>query len=113
MVGEMIGFYPIEVSINAIRNDILRGSTLSNAMGKHKVYDNKLISMVAVAEEINALDTMFGRLAKEYNDEVEHKTKMIGVVIEPLIIVFIGLIVGIVMVAMYAPMFDLSKIING
>jgi type IV pilus assembly protein PilC len=38
---------------------------------------------------------------------------MIGVVLEPIIIIFIGLIVGIIMVAMYAPMFDLSKIING
>ncbi len=113
MVKGMIGFYPIEASIDVIGKDILRGSSLSNAMRKHSIYENKLISMVSVAEEINELDTMFGRLAEEYNEEVEHKTKMLGVVMEPLIIVFIGAIVGIVMVAMYAPMFDLSKIING
>lgn len=112
LVKDMIGYYPIESSIEAIRKDILRGINFSVTMGKHYIYDNKLISMVAVAEEINELDSMFERLAEEYNDEVEHRTKMIGVVVEPLIIVFIGLIVGIVMIAMYAPMFDLSKIIG-
>ncbi|MBQ4821390.1 type II secretion system F family protein [Aquimarina sp. MMG016] len=113
MVKKMIGFYPIESSIDGIRNDIIKGVPFAAAMKKHKIYEYKLISMVEVAEEINELDTMFSRLADEYDEEVEHKTKMIGVVLEPLIIIIIGGIVGLIMVAMYAPMFDLSKIING
>ncbi|NHF58999.1 type II secretion system F family protein [Flavobacteriaceae bacterium TP-CH-4] len=113
MVKKMIGFYPIENSIEPIRKDIIKGSSFSKAMAKHHIYEYKMISMVEVAEEINELDAMFSRLADEYDEEVEHRTKMIGVVLEPLIIIFIGLIVGIIMVAMYAPMFDLSKIING
>ncbi|SEK29881.1 type IV pilus assembly protein PilC [Aquimarina amphilecti] len=113
MVKKMIGFYPIESSIDPIRNDVIKGIPFAAAMKKHKIYEYKLISMVEVAEEINELDTMFSRLADEYDEEVEHKTKMIGVILEPLIIIVIGLIVGLIMVAMYAPMFDLSKIING
>lgn len=113
MVRKMIGFYPIESSIEPIRKDIIKGSSFSAAMSKHSIYGYKLISMIEVAEEINELDTMFSRLADEYDEEVEHRTKMIGVILEPLIIIFIGLIVGVIMVAMYAPMFDLSKIING
>jgi type IV pilus assembly protein PilC len=113
MVKKMIGFYPIEISIEPIKNDIIKGSSFSTAMAKHTIYEYKLVSMIKVAEEINELDTMFSRLADEYDEEVEHRTKMIGVVLEPLIIIFIGLIVGVIMVAMYAPMFDLSKIING
>ena len=113
MVKKMIGFYPIESSIDPIRNDIIKGVPFATAMKKHKIYEYKLISMVEVAEEINELDSMFSRLADEYDEEVEHKTKMIGVVLEPMIIIIIGLIVGLIMVAMYAPMFDLSKIING
>ncbi len=113
MVQKMIGFYPIEVSIDAIKKDIIRGISFAAAMKKHKIYEYKLISMVEVAEEINELDTMFSRLADEYDEDVEHKTKMIGVILEPLIIIIIGSIVGLIMVAMYAPMFDLSKIING
>lgn len=113
MVKKMIGFYPIESSIDEIRKDVIKGIPFATAMKKHKIYEYKLISMVEVAEEINELDTMFSRLADEYDEEVEHKTKMIGVVLEPMIIIIIGLIVGLIMVAMYAPMFDLSKIING
>ncbi len=113
MVKKMIGFYPIEQSIDPIKNDIIKGVSFSKAMSKHSVFEYKLVSMVEVAEEINELDTMFSRLADEYDEEVEHKTKMIGVILEPLIIIFIGLIVGVIMIAMYAPMFDLSKIING
>jgi len=113
MVKKMIGFYPIESSIDSIRKDVIKGVPFATAMKKHKIYEYKLISMVEVAEEINELDTMFSRLADEYDEEVEHKTKMIGVILEPVIIIVIGLIVGLIMVAMYAPMFDLSKIING
>nr|WP_299384802.1 type II secretion system F family protein [Allomuricauda sp.] len=113
MVKKMIGFYPIESSIDDIKRRIIKGSSLSSAMEKHPIYENKLISMIAVAEEINELDAMFGRLADEYDEEVEHRTKMIGVILEPAIIILIGLIVGTIMIAMYAPMFDLSKIING
>ena len=68
--------------------------------------------MVKVAEQINKLDEMFERLAKQYDEETQHQTKMIGVVIEPLIIVIIGAIVGVVLIAMYSPMFDLSKILQ-
>ncbi len=113
MVKKMIGFYPIESSIDSIRKDVIKGVPFAAAMKKHKIYEYKLISMVEVAEEINELDTMFSRLADEYDEEVEHKTKMIGVILEPVIIIVIGLIVGLIMIAMYAPMFDLSKIING
>jgi len=113
MVKQMIGFYPIESSIDPIKNAIVKGASFSTAMENFSIYDYKMISMVRVAEEINELDTMFSRLAEEYDEEVEHGTKMIGVILEPVIIIFIGLIVGLIMVAMYAPMFDLSKIING
>ena len=113
MVKKIIGFYPIESSIDLIKKDVIKGISLASAMKKHSIYEYKLLSMVEVAEEINELDTMFSRLADEYDEEVEHKTKMIGVIMEPIIIIVIGLIVGLIMIAMYAPMFDLSKIING
>ena len=112
MVKKIIGFYPIESSIDTIKSDIVKGVPFATAMKKHKIYEYKLTSMVAVAEEINELDTMFSRLADEYDEAVEHKTKMIGVILEPMIIIIIGGIVGLIMVAMYSPMFDLSKIIN-
>ncbi len=112
LVQKMISFYPIESSLEIIKKEITKGVPLSKALENFAIYDFKLISLVKVAEQVNQLDTMFERVAKQYDDEVQHQTKMIGVVMEPLIIVIIGLVVGTVLIAMYAPMFDLSKIIQ-
>ena len=112
LTQKMIRFYPIEHSLLQVKNDIMKGGTLGESLEKHGVYDHKLVSMIKVAEQINQLDEMFEKLTTQYNEEVEHQTKMIGVVLEPLIIMIIGLIVGVIMIAMYSPMFDLSKIIG-
>jgi type IV pilus assembly protein PilC len=112
LTSKMIGYFPIETSIENIKTDVTKGISLSDSMRKHTIYENKLISMIEVAEQINELDSMFERLTHQYNEEINHQTKMIGVVLEPLIIIFIGVIVGVIMISMYAPMFDLSKIIR-
>ncbi|WP_431244371.1 type II secretion system F family protein [Flavobacterium sp. P21] len=112
LTSKMIGFYPIEIAIYQIKEDITRGASLNESLKKHSVFENKLVSMVEVAEQVNQLETMFERLTEQYNEEISHQTKMIGVILEPLIIIVIGVIVGVIMVSMYAPMFDLSKIIN-
>jgi type IV pilus assembly protein PilC len=112
LTAKMIGFYPIEAAIEEIKEDITRGSSLSDSLKKHPVFENKMVSMIDVAEQVNQLDTMFDTLGEQYNEEISHQTKMIGVVVEPMIIIVIGIIVGVIMVSMYAPMFDLSKIIK-
>ncbi|WAC03960.1 type II secretion system F family protein [Lacinutrix neustonica] len=112
LVQKMIAFYPPENSLESVKLEITKGGLFSKALSKHSIYDFKLISLISVAEQINELDAMFERLAKQYDEEVQHQTKMIGVVMEPLIIVIIGIVVGTVLIAMYSPMFDLSKIIQ-
>lgn len=112
LIKKMINYYPIESTITKITDDIVKGKSLGNSMANHKVYDRNLVSMIKVAEEVNQLDTMFDTLSTQYSEDVEYKTKTIGVIMEPLIITIIGLIVGVIMIAMYLPMFDLSKILN-
>jgi len=112
LTSKMIGFYPLESSIEKIKHDVIKGMSLSQSLKNHSIYDQKMVSMISVAEEVNQLDTMFERLAEQYNEEINHESKLIGVILEPMIIIIIGAIVGVIMVAMYAPMFDLSKIIK-
>ena len=112
LVQRMISFYPLESSLDMIKKEVTKGTLFSKALAKHSIYDFKLVSLVDVAEQVNKLDDMFERLSKQYDEEVQHQTKMIGVIMEPLIIVIIGLVVGTVLIAMYSPMFDLSKIIQ-
>ncbi|MBX2828092.1 MAG: type II secretion system F family protein [Flavobacteriaceae bacterium] len=113
MVRNIIGFYPIAKALEKTEKDITKGIGLGDSLSKSSIFDSNLISMVRIAEQINELDSMFVRLAKQYDDEVEHKTKVMGTIIEPLLILFIGGIVGVIMISMYAPMFDLSEVIGG
>jgi type IV pilus assembly protein PilC len=112
LVEEMIGFYPLEEAIRHTKKEILAGNQLHTGLGQFKVLDKRLISLIKIAEEINQLDQTFVRLTKQYNDEIEYRTKLMGTIIEPAIIVIIGLVVGVIMVAMYLPMFNLSNVIK-
>ncbi len=112
LIKKMINYYPIESSIDTITTNIVSGKSLGKSMSEFKVYDTNMVSMIKVAEEVNQLDDMFNKLSTQYSEDVEYKTKTIGVVMEPLIITVIGAIVGVIMIAMYLPMFDLSKILN-
>ena len=112
MIEEMIGFYPIEEAVRQIRKEILSGESLNSGLAKFPIFDKRLVSLVKIAEEINQLDSTFERLTKQNQEDIEFRTKLIGTIIEPLIIVLIGAIVGIIMVSMYLPMFNLSNVIK-
>jgi len=112
LVQKMISFYPIEQALEQVKIDVTKGKGLGESLSQFKVFDVHMVSMLTISERVNELDTMFLNLAHHYEAEVEHKTKLMGTIIEPLLIVFIGGIVGLIMVSMYAPMFDLSKVIG-
>jgi type IV pilus assembly protein PilC len=112
LVEEMIGFYPLEFAMQEIKKDILKGESFHHGMAKFPIFDKRMVSLVKIAEEINQLDATFDRLTKQNQEDIEFRTKLIGTIIEPLIIVIIGLIVGVIMVAMYLPMFNLSNVIK-
>ncbi|WP_443946643.1 type II secretion system F family protein [Pedobacter sp. AW1-32] len=109
MVRLMITFYPIEESLLQAEKDILLGSSLSSTLAKHDFYPVKFIQMIRIAEEVNRLEYFFEQLADQYTEEVEYKTNAISGLLEPLIIIFLGLAVGIILIAMYLPMFQMSN----
>jgi type IV pilus assembly protein PilC len=112
LVKKMVGFYPIERSLNEVQNDILKGTPLHISLSKYKIYNKRMISLLKVAEEVNQLDAMFLRLAKQYSEEVEHQTNILGSLIEPVMIIFLGLLVAGILIAMYLPIFQMSTSIG-
>jgi type IV pilus assembly protein PilC len=62
-----------------------------------------------VGEETNQLDYFFARISEQYIEEVEYQTSTLSSVMEPLIIIFLGLIVGTILISMYLPMFEMSN----
>lgn len=109
LIKKMIGFYPIEMALTEIEEDILQGKSLHKSMGEHEVFPKRLVSLVKVGEEVNQLDIFFDKIAKQYTDEIEHQTGLIGSLIEPIMIIFLGLVVGLILIAMYLPLFQLSN----
>lgn len=109
LVQKMAGFYPIEASLKQVHADITRGSSLHESLAKFPVYNKRMISLIRVAEEVNQLDLMFDKLSKQYTEEISHETSVLGSVIEPLMIVLLGLMVAVILIAMYLPMFKLSS----
>ncbi|MFY9309383.1 MAG: type II secretion system F family protein [Bacteroidia bacterium] len=112
LVKKMVGFYPLEISLQTIQDDILKGQPLHQSLAKFKIYNRRMISLIKVAEEVNQLDTIFLKLSKQYSDEVEHQTSILGSLIEPAMIIFLGIFVAIILVAMYLPLFQMSSTVG-
>jgi len=106
---QMISYYPIESSLAVVENDIMRGKPLHQSLEQFKVYPSKLIQLIKVGEETNQLDYFFGRISDQYIEEVEYKTSTLSSMMEPLIIIFLGLIVGVILISMYLPLFQMSN----
>ncbi len=108
LVRRMIRFHPLSTSLEAAEKDILQGESFHKSLAKFPLYDRKMIALLKVGEEVNQLDFFFAKLATQCHEEVEHRSALLSSALEPLIIIFLGLIVGIILVAMYLPLFQLS-----
>lgn len=109
LVRQMIGFYPIETSLAKVEKAIMGGDSLHSSLARFPFYPAKLVQLIKVGEEVNRLDYFFGKISDQYTEEVEYKTGTISSLLEPLIIIFLGLVVGLVLIAMYLPMFQMSN----
>jgi type IV pilus assembly protein PilC len=106
---QMIGYYPIESSLQKVEDDIMQGKSLHQSLQQFSIYPRKMIQLVKVGEETNQLDYFFAKISDQYIEEVEYKTSTLSSMMEPLIIIFLGLIVGVILIAMYLPLFQMSN----
>ncbi|MHB9154484.1 MAG: type II secretion system F family protein [Endomicrobiales bacterium] len=99
---------PIEQVINTIKGRVIEGSTLSSEMERSPVFPRMVCRMTAVGEKSGKLDEMFNKLSDYYNDEVDALVSSMSSIIEPALIIFLGFIIGIVVVTMYLPIFKMA-----
>jgi type II secretory pathway component PulF len=112
MVKKMIRFVPLQDALEKVENNILKGNSLSSSLKENTLFDNRIISLVKVAEETNQTEYVFKQLSEQYNQEVVQQSKIMTTVLEPFIILFVGVLVAVLLVAMYLPMFQLSSAIG-
>ncbi len=102
----------IEYAVMDVRAAVSEGKTLAEPLMKAKVFPPMVTHMIAVGESTGALDTMLGKIADFYDDEVDNAVANLTAMMEPMLMVFLGGGVGFIVVAMYLPIFRIMTLIK-
>lgn len=112
IVGETSGNLVIERATRAVKESVRTGQSLSAPLASHAIFPPMVVQMMAVGEDTGALDTMLEKVSDFYDQEVEATTEALTSLIEPLMIVVIGGIVGGMIIALYMPIFSVFNLIQ-
>ena len=103
----------IEKAIDNMRASIKEGESIAGPLKESNVFPPMVIRMIDVGERTGALDEMLTKIADFYEDQVDTAVTGLTQMLEPVILVFLGVIVGGILIAMYMPMFAMTNIIKG
>ncbi|MDA0266958.1 MAG: type II secretion system F family protein [Cyanobacteria bacterium] len=112
IVRDTAGNQVISNAIDDARSEIQTGGMISLALQQHRCFPVMAIQMISIGEETGELDQMLMKVADFYEDEVEQAVKALTSIMEPLMIVFLGGMVGSILVSMYLPMFKIMEIVQ-
>ena len=112
LTRKVISCYPLEIGLEVVEDEVMKGSSLSAAMESNPFFDEKTVALIKVGEEVNQLEEMFLELSDEYYEDFEQQTEVLNKFLEPALILFLGVVVGAILVALYLPMFKLSSSFN-
>ncbi len=110
-VGGASGNYVYAEATKKIQSDVSTGVSLTNAMQNTNVFSSMVVQMVAIGEESGSLDNMLSKVADFFEAEVDDAVDALSSLLEPLIIVILGVLVGGMVVAMYLPIFKLGQVV--
>jgi type IV pilus assembly protein PilC len=110
-VGGAAGNYIYKTATDKIQMEVATGTSLTAAMTNANVFPTMVLQMCAIGEESGALDHMLGKAADFYEAEVDDMVEGLSSLMEPIIIVFLGTIIGGIVVAMYLPIFKLGQVV--
>ena len=113
IVSQTVGNVVMEKAIKTAAQDIERGEGISAALGKHPVFPTMIIRMVIAGEQTGKIDNMLERVADFLDEEIETTLSGLTSLIEPMLIVFLGVVVGGMVICMFLPIFKLPEIVNG
>jgi type IV pilus assembly protein PilC len=112
IVAETSGNYVVSKAVRETQAAVKRGDPLSKKLEEHPVFPPMVVQMMAVGEETGALDEMLDKIADFYDQEVEATVDALTSLIEPLLIVVMGVCVGGMIISLYLPMFNIIKLIK-
>lgn len=111
-VGGAAGNYVYKAATRQIQSEVSTGTSLTSAMQSTQLFPNMVNQMVAIGEESGALDAMLGKVADFYEAEVDDAVEALASLMEPMIMVVLGVLIGGMVIAMYLPIFKLGAVIG-
>jgi type IV pilus assembly protein PilC len=108
-VGGASGNYVYQLATKEIQREVSTGSSLTTAMTNTAIFPNMVLQMVSIGEESGALDSMLGKVADFYEAEVDDAVEALSSLMEPMIMVVLGTLIGGMVIAMYLPIFKMGQ----
>jgi len=112
IVSQTVGNVVMEKAIKTAAGDIERGEGISAALGKNPIFPSMIIRMISAGEQTGNIDNMLERVANFLDEEIEATLSGLMSLIEPMLIVFLGVVIGGMVICMFLPIFNLANIVN-
>ena len=112
IVATTSGNTVMEKALKVAATDIERGESISSSLAKHPVFPTMIVRMITAGEQTGKIDNMLERISDFLDDEIETILSGLTSLIEPILIVFLGVVVGGIVICMFLPIFKMSDIIN-
>ncbi len=112
IVSKTAGNRVIEKAVNSVRVSIREGESISEPLMKSKVFPPLVVRMISVGEKTGELEKMLSKIADFYDDQVDATISGITSLIEPLVIAFLGIVIGSIVICMFLPIFKLSTLVS-
>jgi len=112
IVSKTAGNKVIETAILNARASIREGETIAEPLGRSNIFPPMVIQMISVGESTGALDSMLTKIAEFYEDEVDVAVGNLTSMLEPLLMIFLGVVIGGVVIAMYLPIFQMASAVG-
>jgi type IV pilus assembly protein PilC len=103
----------VEKVIFEVKKEVASGKTVSEPLAKSNVFPPMVVQMISVGESTGSLDQMLAKVADFYDDEVDDAVQNLTVLLEPALMVFLGTVIGFIVVALYLPIFKLGSVVSG
>jgi type IV pilus assembly protein PilC len=112
IVSKLTGNKVVEEAILSARQSISEGKTVADPLSRGNVFPKMVTHMIAVGESTGALDVMLGKIADFYDDEVDQTVTAMTSLLEPMMMVIMGLVIGFIVLAMYLPVFKMASVVG-
>jgi type IV pilus assembly protein PilC len=112
IVSRTAGNRAVETAILSARSSIREGETIAEPLGRSGIFPPMVIQMIAVGESTGALDNMLSKIAEFYEEEVDVTVSNMTSLLEPFLMIFLGVVIGGVVISMYLPIFNMASAIG-